>query len=777
MLATKMWRIFYAALGFGVLTGVLLYGLFYFGSDATLAYPGLGLLAAAVAGVAVGFGYYLFFKFTLRAFTRPFLQKAQVLVTRPIAPLRPPWSSNELDKLEEILNEALATLDRLDRFSEIAKEIVGALDQQRTLGRIVGTAVETLPADSGLVFLLDEKSGRYTVRISYLLPALDGQEDQVSFAAGEGVPGWVATEGDALLIAEAQQDERVHPLLRQAGVQALLSAPLSVGGRTIGVLNLFNRERSDAFDENDLRLACVYADLAAVALANARLFDLSQAQAAQAESLNQIARAVNANLDLETILGVVAEEVARLAPYVRLSLALPLEHDPDHLRVRPLVGRLRSELPDFRPTPIEGSGVGWAFVHKQPFVAPDLDQEQRFPLDAALRQAGVRSYVCLPLVQAGQPVGVLNLGSDQPRAYGDHNLPLLQRIGEQLAVALHNAQLYKEAEDERRKLAAILNDTDDMVIVLDEAERVLLLNPATEHCLHVLADEVAGQPLPTLGVDDLETALAAARNAQAPVVREIAIPGGRTLYASVSPVQDVGWVLVMQDITPLKELDQLRTEWVAAVSHDLKNPITTVQMAAMLLDKAGPLNEKQRELLDRLEHGSKQLRSLVTDVLDLARLEAGPVLKMRAVAPDDVVARALTEVEALAADKGVALSVELPPHLPPVRGDAALLTRVVVNLLSNGIKYTPAGGEVQVRARPQDGALLFEVRDTGYGIPAEALPYLFDRFYRVPDHEVEIEGSGLGLSIVKSIVEKHGGRVWVESQVGQGSTFAFTVPT
>ncbi len=515
----------------------------------------------------------LFFKFTLRAFTRPFLQKAQVLVTRPIAPLRPPWSSNELDKLEEILNEALATLDRLDRFSDIAKEIVGALDQQRTLGRIVGTAVETLPADSGLVFLLDEKSGRYTLRISYLLPALDGQEDQVSFAAGEGVPGWVATEGDALLIAEAQQDERVHPLLRQAGVQALLSAPLSVGGRTIGVLNLFNRERSDAFDENDLR------------------------------------------------------------------------------------------------------------------------------------QAGVRSYVCLPLVQAGQPVGVLNLGSDQPRAYGDHNLPLLQRIGEQLAVALHNAQLYKEAEDERRKLAAILNDTDDMVIVLDEAERVLLLNPATEHCLHVLADEVAGQPLPTLGVDDLETALAAARSAQAPVVREIAIPGGRTLYASVSPVQDVGWVLVMQDITPLKELDQLRTEWVAAVSHDLKNPITTVQMAAMLLDKAGPLNEKQRELLDRLEHGSKQLRSLVTDVLDLARLEAGPVLKTRAVAPDDVVARALTEVEALAADKGVALSVELPPHLPPVRGDAALLTRVVVNLLSNGIKYTPAGGEVQVRARPQVGNL------------------------------------------------------------------------
>jgi signal transduction histidine kinase len=130
----------------------------------------------------------------------------------------------------------------------------------------------------------------------------------------------------------------------------------------------------------------------------------------------------------------------------------------------------------------------------------------------------------------------------------------------------------------------------------------------------------------------------------------------------------------------------------------------------------------------------------------------------------------------MAADKNMSVNANLPSDLPMIRGDATLLTQVLVNLLSNAVKYTPEGGKVSVAASPQDGSLQIEVQDTGQGIPAEAVPNLFDRFYRVPGSEVEIEGSGLGLSIVKSIVEKHGGRVWAESELDKGSTFAFTVP-
>jgi PAS domain S-box-containing protein len=600
---TKQWIAFYVAIVVGLVWGAIGYLVFFSTAHEIVHKPLIGVLIAVAFGLAIGFAFYLFFKFALRTFTWPLLRRAQALTTRPIEELPKAWSSSELDKLEEIIDEALATLERLDLFSEIAGEIVATLEPQKTLGRIVATAVETLPATSGLVFLLDEDTRRYTVRARYLLPLLDGQADQVSFAVGEGLPGWVATHGQPLIIADAQTDERVPPLIQQAGIKSILSAPLSIGGRPIGALNIFNDEEANAFDEHDVYLTKIYADLA--------------------------------------------------------------------------------------------------------------------------------------------------------------------------AVAIDNARLYQSVEDERHRFAAILSDTTDAIVVLDQAGEVLLFNAAAEGCLGDLA---TGRPIGDLGMDDLVAALEAARSAKGSVIHEITTPDERTLYASVSPVHDVGWVIVMQDITSLKELDKLRTQWVAAVSHDLKNPIAAVQLSAGLMEKAGPLNEMQKEVLEKMQRGGERLRSLVTDVLDLARLEAGPALRLGVVNPIEVIAETISDVEALAADKGLALMTDLPPDLPPVRGDAALLGRVMANLLSNAIKYTPSGGQVTVRAKPQDRMLQIEVTDTGRGIPAESLPHIFDRFYRVPDSEEEIEGTGLGLSIVKSIVEKHGGRVWVESEESKGSTFALTVP-
>jgi PAS domain S-box-containing protein len=601
-----MWRVFYAAVGAGLLVGVLLYAAFLFGIHTLMVQPIVGVSFAALSGLLIGFSYYLFFKFLLRSFTWPFLRQAQALTTRPITSLPPIWESSEIDKLEEVLTEALATLERLDLFSSIARDVVASLDQERTLGRIVGTAVETLPADSGLVFILDQESQRYEISASYLLPISDEQIEQISFAVGEGVPGWVATKGEPLMISDAHSDERVHPSLRQAEVQSLLSVPLSRGQTAIGVLNLFNHYANNAFDDHDLHLLRIYADLA--------------------------------------------------------------------------------------------------------------------------------------------------------------------------AIAIDNSRLYRTAEDERSKLEAVLSDTTDAVIVLDQSGKVLLMNAAAGDCLGVAAQNSEGASIESLGVPDLNTALDAARTAGDSIVREMAAPGERILYGSVSPVSDVGWVIVMQDVTPLKELDRLRTEWVAAVSHDLKNPITAIEVSADMLERGGPLSEFQTEMLATLRRGGKRLRTLVTDVLDLARLEAGPPLRTGSVALNDIATDVMIEMQAIAEEKGLNLTADFPSHLPPVRGDAALLTRVMANLLSNAIKYTPSGGSVTARARPQNGEMWVEVRDTGVGIPSEAVPHLFEPFYRVPGSEERAEGTGLGLNIVKSIVDKHKGRLWVDSQPGQGSTFAFAIP-
>ncbi len=325
-------------------------------------------------------------------------------------------------------------------------------------------------------------------------------------------------------------------------------------------------------------------------------------------------------------------------------------------------------------------------------------------------------------------------------------------------------------------LATVLDATADGVVVLDLAGQVLLFNPAAERMLQRQRSQVVAQDISSLGVEALSTALRQARNAGASLLCEITAPGNRTLHASLSPVQEVGWVLVMHDITTLKELDQLRTDWVTIISHDLKSPIASIQLSARLIQESGALNELQAQGLDIIQRSSQHLRSLVVDVLDLARLEAGPALRPLAVDMKEVIAASLAEVEPLVQAKGHSLQAELSSDLPATWGDAALLKRVLVHLLKNATSYTMEGGQIMVRAYSEDDSVIIEVSDTGRGIPPELIPRIFDRFYRVPGSEKFAQGSGLGLNIVKSIVEKHGGRIWVESQPAVGSTFAFTIP-
>ena len=565
------------------------------------------------------------------------------------------------------------------------------------------------------------------------------------------------------------------PALKQAGIQACLALPLSKDAEVLGLVVVYY-SNTPSFTPETLAHAATFARAACLAIEDVRLFQAAQRQAQQSEALNQIAQAVNANLDLETILTIADDEIARLVPHLRATLALPIAHDADHLGVRFLKGRLTSEPSDGLLADAHDGGVGQAFQKGQPFVAPDLTYEQYFPFDAELAAVGVRSYICLPLIQNNQVVGVLNLGSDQPNAYGPHNLAVLEKVARQISIALHNARLYQTVQAERSKLAAVLEDTTDAVLVLDPADRIVLINLAAEQQLRVRGWQVVGQPITALNSADLVDALHAAQTAGSAVRCEIALLDDRTLYASVSPVRNVGWVIVMQDITSVKQIDQLRDEWVAGVSHDMKNPIAAIRMTTGLLLRYGDLTTRQQEWVQRIQHSSRRLETLVTDVLDLARLETGSTLRTSAVNIVEVIDTAVTELTPLAAPRQHTLTVEHEADLPPAWGDKTLLTQVMLNLLSNAIKYTPDGGHITTRVQAVGDMLQIEVNDTGLGIPTESIPHLFERFYRVPGAQATAEGTGLGLNMVKTIVEKHCGRVWAESQLGHGSTFAFTLP-
>jgi len=240
----------------------------------------------------------------------------------------------------------------------------------------------------------------------------------------------------------------------------------------------------------------------------------------------------------------------------------------------------------------------------------------------------------------------------------------------------------------------------------------------------------------------------------------------------------LGSVVVLEDITHLRQIDRLKTEFIGVASHELRTPITSLLLSNELMAEgaAGQLSPEQMVLVDAQSQDLQRLEKLTRELLDLTRMEAGSTPPKFEMVPADQLAHgAAQSVRSQAEEKGLTLIEEIPVGLPAVRADKSQVTRVIVNLLNNGIRHTAKGGSVTVRATPKENQVTFEVADTGEGIPPEYLAKIFDRFVQVPG--ATQGGAGLGLSIAQRIVKAHGSVMQVRSEVGKGSTFSFSITT
>jgi two-component system NtrC family sensor kinase len=258
---------------------------------------------------------------------------------------------------------------------------------------------------------------------------------------------------------------------------------------------------------------------------------------------------------------------------------------------------------------------------------------------------------------------------------------------------------------------------------------------------------------------------------------EVELQDGRVFNAQRTPIEGIGQAIVMQDVTHLKELDRIKSEFVTTVSHDLRSPLTAILGYIELIERSGGLNVQQEEFIRRVQLSVGQITDLVSNLLDLGRIEAG-LDEAKENTPIAVLARyALESVRSTAEGKGLTLESDIPEELPMVLGAPIRLRQMIGNLLDNAIKYTPAEGVIHIEGEGEGDQVILRVRDSGPGIPAADQPYLFDKFFRASNAPEDLPGTGLGLSIVKSIVDNHDGRIWVESELGQGTTFTVVLPT
>jgi PAS domain S-box-containing protein len=490
--------------------------------------------------------------------------------------------------------------------------------------------------------------------------------------------------------------------------------------------------------------------------------------------LLRVSQNVSESLDLEQGVPPLLDGVRQATPaLVARLITLNENGEPRDLFSR---GEGPTEL-----TPLDRAVVKLSAPGEQPILIDNVTKARaRAMIDPSVIGPGIKALAAFPARRQTQAIGVMWLGYAEPHPFAESEVNVLAAIAGQAAVLIENARLYEASEGGRRQLAAVLASTNDAVIVTDPANRVLLCNPAAEQAFELARGSAIGQTMDDTWAEPSVARLFSGDGTETRT-EEILLVDGRTLYGSASAIIDgdgevLGRVAVMRDITHLKELDAMKSEFVATVSHDLRAPLTYMRGYATMLPMVGPLSPKQQDYTEKVMAGIEQMTELIDDLLDLGRIEAGVGLVRESCSLANVARGVVETLKPQALSRGLLLRTgKLSERV--IAGDEGLLRHAIANLVENAIKYTPTDGTITVSLEEQNSAMVISVKDTGIGIALADQARLFERFYRVKRREtVDIKGSGLGLAIVKSIAQWHRGRVWVESQIGEGATFYILIP-
>jgi len=336
---------------------------------------------------------------------------------------------------------------------------------------------------------------------------------------------------------------------------------------------------------------------------------------------------------------------------------------------------------------------------------------------------------------------------------------------------------HQQLYDNLANFQKVVANNADGIIIIDSEGAVSLVNPAAELLFSRRADDLIGKEFgfPTVSGETTEINIIRGDGKTAVVEMRVVETEWKGETAYVASLRDITERKRVEEA--MREVDRMKSEFLCNVSHELRTPLQSIQgFTKLMLQGKVPEPQKQQEFLTIMDNESQRLGTLISSLLDMSRLESGRFVIQKKLLPiRDVILDAVASIRSLASEKDIAIEEDIPTSLPEIEADGERLRQVMVNLLNNAIKFSNAGSNVTVKAEVKDRKLMVQVTDHGIGITDEAMPYLFERFYRAEDSMAR-GGAGLGLYISKEIVEAHGGRIWAESKSGEGSTFIFTLP-
>ena len=449
-----------------------------------------------------------------------------------------------------------------------------------------------------------------------------------------------------------------------------------------------------------------------------------------------------------------------------------------------------------RESPLAVSFCARAIASDEPLVVPDTHLDPRFAEMAVVTGPPyIRFYAGQPIsTPEGFRVGTVCIAGPEPRGTTPVQLGLLRDLARIAETELNSEELSTALAARREseaRTAAVMDAVAEGILTFDASGRVLSANPAAERAFGIGARQLSGtrveERLSSFGWKEIAPALGLAGEGPSLLGRRRLVEGRRA-DGSLFPLELVItgtvvdgeplFIAIGQDVTERKEIERLKDEFISVVGHELRTPLTSIRGSLGLLEGgiAGELPDEAAEMVSIARSNTDRLVRLVTDILDIERIEAGRAdLELRAVSARELLDTARRVVQAVADDAGVPLETDKAGGT--VQADPDRIVQALTNLIGNALKFSPAGAPVRISAREEGGSVRFTVADQGRGIPPEQLEAIFERFRQVDASDRrEKGGTGLGLAIARAIVDEHGGRIWAESQLGGGTSFHFTLP-
>jgi GAF domain-containing protein len=774
-----------------------------------------------------------------------------------------------------LFNETKEALERQTSISDVLQTIGrSAFDLQPVLDTVVERAVKLCDAREGSISTLEDDVYRTRAywSVSSLPPAyINFMRHEVRMPERGSLIGRTALEGRVVHIADVLEDPEytATDMQQAAGCRTLLGVPLLRDGRVIGVFAL-TRNEVRPFSDRQIELVRTFADQAAIAIENTRLFVATKEALEQQTAISEVLKTISRSaFDLQPVLDIVLNNAVRLAGAdigwlsrveneQFMTVAYSAEF-PESVKEELVRQRAQGHLAGpWVPLGTGGGLMGFTLAEGRTVHLPDVKVDPELKGSVIARLTAARTVVGVPMLRDGLSIGGMVLARYDVRPYGERELELVQTFADQAAIAIENVRLFdetKEALEQQSAISEVLKTISGTVFDLQPTLQTVVENAAkladadvawmmqsvdnrsytwgarygrtpelealfgepphgriieidrvrpsimgrvyTESRTIVVHDVEADPELleaspvmrltksrsligvPVMSEGIVAGAIVLGRLAVRPFAeREVQLVETFADQAAIA-IRNVRLFNEIQDKSQQLEVaSRHKSEFLANMSHELRTPLNAIIGFSEVLAEGlfGEVNEKQRDYLQDVIGSGQHLLSLINDILDLAKIEAGRMeLELSTFSFRSALQSGITIVRERAARNGITLNVDVSDELDRVEADERKVKQILYNLLSNAVKFTPDGGNVNVTVRRDNGGVRVDVRDNGIGIAEADQARIFEEFQQV-GRERSREGTGLGLTLTKRFVELHGGRIWLESAPGQGSTFTFTLP-